>query len=114
MGGLRNAGNDSGDGGAGNGVPESLKDRLIVALFAVILGGGGAASYLGINDPRPDPFTGEMGKDLEARLLKRIEAIEQRDDVLRNRVEAHLVRGEAGFWRIEQLEKRMQDLEKHP
>ena len=70
---MARSGNAAGTGGNGrNGgflFGLDLKERLIAALLAVILGGGGAAGYIGFNPPRPDPFTGTMGRDMEKRMV---------------------------------------------
>lgn len=84
MAGSRDTAGDSGNGRNG-GLLSSLdvKERLIVALMAVILGGGGAVGTLNIipnkmleDRARPDRFTGTMGKEMEARLQAQIIAIE--------------------------------------
>lgn len=82
-----------------------------MALIAVILGGSGSALYQNVNPPRPDPFTGSMGKEMESRVAKRNQAIEDRIETIRSEMNAHFVRGEAGFWRIQQLEKQCDKLQ---
>lgn len=107
MAGSGNAGNDRAD--ERDGI-DRIKERLIWSLLAIIAGGSGAFGYMNVNPPRPDPWTGAQAREAHEKLERRLDAIDQRDEVLRNRLEAHLVRGEAGFWRIEQLERQVKEL----
>ena len=54
-----NASDDSGSGGADGFIVGAIKDRIIVALLAVIAGGGGAFGFLNLNPEvaRPNPWT---------------------------------------------------------
>lgn len=55
--------------------------KLVGLLTAVIMAGVGGSLGVGIISPsvvRPDPFTGLMGKELEERLNRKIDRIEER------------------------------------
>jgi hypothetical protein len=56
---------DSGNGGNGRLVADQLKDRMIMALIAIIFGGGTTIGYQNAfpEAVRPDPWTGTMAKD---------------------------------------------------
>ena len=87
MAGSRDTAGDSGNGRNGGFLAGlDLKERLIAALVAVILGGGGAAGYMGFNPPRPDPFTGTMGRAMENRLT---EYCDTRVDTVRTELKNH-------------------------
>lgn len=69
MAGPDNAGGDRSNGGGHSPITaDDVKLRIIWALLAVIAGGGGAAGFMNLNPPRPDPFTGTQGRDLERRI----------------------------------------------
>lgn len=56
-------------------VKQQIRQYLLLAAVTFLAGGGGA-SVMG----RPDPFTGTMGIELEARLQKQIDRVTARND----------------------------------
>lgn len=112
MAGLGRGGNDRGDDGARD--PDDLTKRLIWAFLAVIAGGGGAFSYQTLNPPRPDPFTGTMGREMRAELDRDISDLRSEIKAVHAQLQQHLVRGEAGFYRIENLEREVRQLKGQP
>ena len=122
MAGSRDTTGNRGDVGAG-GIFASLdvKERLIIALLAVILGGGGAVGTLNIipdktleQKARPDPWTGSDArsahKEMVADYERQIANLEADIKALRATLQQHLVRGEAGFVRIQRLEEDVREL----
>lgn len=63
----------------GNGSKIPLRDVGIL-IAALLSGLGGAYGLRQIDDPRPDPFTGAMGREMEARLRRDIERVEEMMD----------------------------------
>jgi hypothetical protein len=94
---------NTGDGGdvvgAGRNLADDVKLRIIWALIAVIAGGGGAAGFMNMNPPRPDPFTGTEGRGLEVR-IQRLELQQSKDD-------DHRKEAVDGYARVRQLERKM-------
>ena len=67
------AGNDSGPSSGSLGfIPEQLRERALWAILAFALGTGGAFSYLQMDPPRPDPWTGTDDKERMERFEKEI------------------------------------------
>ena len=64
--------------GDGNG-KIAIRDVAIL-LTAVVSGAGGTMLYQQIDPPRPDPFTGTMAREMEARLRRDIDRVEQMID----------------------------------
>ena len=126
MAGSRDTTGNRGDVGAG-GIFASLdvKERLIIALLAVVLGGGGGAvGTLNIipdkmleDRARPDPWTGtdarNAHKEMVADYERQIANLEADIKALRATLQQHLVRGEAGFFRIQRLEEDVRELKEH-
>ena len=125
MAGSRDTTGNRGDVGAG-GIFASLdvKERLIIALVAVILGGGGAVGTLNIipnklleNKARPDPWTGSDArnahKEMVADYERQIANLEADIKALRATLHQHLVRGEAYIYRIERVEEDVRELKRH-
>ena len=106
----------SGDGGNGSAISSALKDRIILALFAAVVGSGGAASYMGIKNPRPDPWTGSEARQahnqIREYLHQEIRALRAEIKSVDAKLQQHLVRGEAGFYRIDRLERDVKDLKR--
>ena len=51
--------------------------KLLVLVIAIILGGaGGSLGFRVVDNPRPDPFTGTDGINMEHRLEAKIEKLE--------------------------------------
>ena len=53
-------------------MPQALRaltgNSIAIILVALIGGGGSHYAIMKIDPPRPDPFTGNQGKDLERRI----------------------------------------------
>ena len=99
------AGSDSGTGGGGLGlIPESMRERAFWALLAFALGTGGAFSYLKMDPPRPDPWTGTNDRETMARFESELkEYIDQRLVLC----EAHMREADAWKSRIRSIETRL-------
>lgn len=110
-----NPGDDRSNGGPGgvlSGV--DLKDRVILALLAVIFGGSGAFGYLQTNDPRPDPYTGTMARNDQNEMRKwvqqELDRMTLRLDVVDRRLELiYEMRQDVAVMRekIERVERRL-------
>lgn len=91
MAGLGRPDPDRGDGGNGRLFAGDVKDRIILALLAVILGSGGAAGYMNLNPPRPDPYTGTMARadqeDMKKWVQTELDRMTLRLDVMDRRLE---------------------------
>jgi hypothetical protein len=61
--------------GNGNG-KVAIKD-IGILLTAIASGVAGSYGYRQINDPRPDPFTATMAREMEVRLRRDIERVEE-------------------------------------
>lgn len=57
----------------------SIRD-VAVLLTAVASGAVGSYGYRQINDPRPDPFTATMAREMEARVRRDIDRLENMID----------------------------------
>lgn len=49
-----------------------------VAVVGLLAGGGGSVAVDAINPPRPDPFTGTMGRELRADMMRALDAHDSR------------------------------------
>jgi len=50
---------------------------VVILLTAVASGVAGSYGYRQMNDPRPDPFTATMAREMEVRLRRDIERVEE-------------------------------------
>lgn len=80
---------------------------LVLLVSAVLAGAGGNLGVRVIDNPRPDPFTGTDGKQLEARLLWRIERLEELVKDCEAQTRAHNREAESWKRRIVLLEERV-------
>lgn len=92
MAGPGSPGDDRGDGGLGRVLAGGdLRDRVILVLLAVILGGSGAAGYMNLNPPRPDQYTGTMARadqeDIKKWVQTELDRMTMRLDVMDRRLE---------------------------
>jgi hypothetical protein len=53
-----------------------------VVVVGLVAGGGGSMAVDAISPPRPDPFTGTMGRELRADMMRSLEAHDTRLRVL--------------------------------
>lgn len=61
----------------------AVHELIGLALIAVLGGGSGAWGFLQVQPPRPDPFTGADGRQLEERLTARTHRLEQEHESLK-------------------------------
>lgn len=82
----------------------SLENKVVLLIASALLGVSGNQILTQLNPDvvRPDPFTGSQG----AQLAEEIREVERN-------LQAHLIRGEAGFYRIQELERRVKECEHH-
>lgn len=62
-----------------------MRQYVVVAVIGFFAGVLGATTALNIVPPRPDPFTGSMGRAMREELLVRIEHLRQRVEELETR-----------------------------
>ena len=107
MAGSGNTSDDSSTSGNGrNRLARDVNSRLTAALLAVLLGGGGAAGYLNLNPPRPDPWTGTQAREAHAALRAELRELERHCEQ-HNAKPAHREQAQLNreiFWRLEKLE----------
>ena len=108
MAGSGDTGGDSNNGSSrGAGINWNVNGKLTQALLAIILGGGGAAGYLNMNPPRPDPWTGTQAREEHASIRAELRELElhceQHNSKPSHREQSQLNR--EIFWRLEKLEK---------
>jgi hypothetical protein len=77
---------------------DNLKERATFAVLALVVGVQ-AGSLL--KDPRPDPFTGTMGRQLEIEMQAYVDF---RLAALQEDIEAHMQESKEGYTRIRALE----------
>ena len=109
------------DGTGGNsvrGVISSLlsSDRLTLAFLAVVFGGSGGAALRNVIPPdpaitRPDPWTGTDARRSREEVDRKIESLHSQIEVVKGTLNAHLIRGEAGFQRLDDVTRRLRELE---
>ena len=102
MGGSSNAGDDSVVDSAGGFFSGSLKDRAFWLIVAVIAGVGGAGSFITVNDPRPDPWTGTMDRE---KMAEHDREIREYIDLRLNPFVDHIVQAEGWKQRVRDMEK---------
>lgn len=61
-----------------NGELAKLYQIVGIAVVGLVAGGGGSMAVDAINPPRPDPFTGTMGRELRADMMRALEAHDAR------------------------------------
>lgn len=87
----------------GSILTENKNTLLVIALFALVGGGGGSVAVKSIMPERADPFTGAEGRALEVRLKQEMNELEKR---LANRIEVSLRASTASSERELQLNLR--------
>ncbi len=65
-----------------NGELTKIYQVIGIAVVGLVAGGGGSMAVDVINPPRPDPFTGAMGRELRADMMRSLEAHDARLRVL--------------------------------
>ena len=61
-----------------NGELTKIYQVIGIAVVGLVAGGGGSLAVDQINPPRPDPFTGAMGRELRADMMRSLEAHDAR------------------------------------
>ena len=96
----------------------SLENKVVLLIMSALLGISGNQILTQVNPStvRPDPWTGteakEAHKEIVVKFDHEIEELQDELRWLRNSFQAHLVRGEAGFSMIDELERRVESLER--
>jgi hypothetical protein len=65
-----------------NGELSRLYQVIGIAVVGLAAGGGGSLAVDAINPPRPDPFTGSMGRELRADMMRNLESHDARLRIL--------------------------------
>ena len=118
MGGSDTTDSDGDSGSTMGRIIGSLENKVVLLIMSVLLGvsGNQVLTQLNPDTVRPDPWTGTEAKDAHKEILAKLdhEVEDLQDELrwLRNTLQAHLVRGEAGFSMIGDLERRVELLER--
>lgn len=86
-----------------------INKLLALVVVSALAGTGGSLGYRSFDNPRPDPFTGTDGRELEQRCNWRIAQLEKRIEGSERHI--YELEREASSWknRIVRLEEKLND-----